>query len=106
MDTPEMNCPLTSEKTLQRYFIENRSRLIDIAAYLDRIERSQAPEAVLQDFRLVAFKKAIAVLLGHGSKRVEKIQKILSDITDEPLPEAGEQKSAVGAFQHVKSECC
>lgn len=98
---------MSAETTLQRYFVENRSRLIDIAAYLDRIERSANLPSVAGDFRLEAFKKALEVLLSPSGNRVERIQEILSDPTTEPTESSEGVKSAFGAFQHrAKSDCC
>ncbi len=106
MESTQNNCPMTSEQTLQRYFIENRSRLIDLAAYLDRIERSKNPELVEEDFRLVALREAIGVLLSFKSNRVEEVQRILSDLTVDPKESVGEHKSALGASVIKKMECC
>src|SRR5438067_11655183 len=106
------SCPMDSAETVRRYFIENRSRLIDIAAYLDRVDRSGNPEAGREDFRLRAFRRALEELVrseapGQAS-RVERIQTLLSDPTLEPL-ESLDQKSASGAFGGTAakdSNCC
>jgi hypothetical protein len=106
---------MEAEKTLQQYFVENRSRLIDIAAYLDRIGRAKNFDQVKTDFRWLAFQKALAVLLSEDPNRVELIQDILSDPTQEPHESAGgvDGKSAWGAFKDktkigkiAKVECC
>jgi hypothetical protein len=102
MISQQNTCPLTADTALQRYFVENRSRLLDIAAYLDRIDRSENPESVTHDFRLVGFRKALEVLAKNHGGRVEKIQEILSDPTAEPTENPDGVKSAFGAFK----PCC
>ncbi|MEO5970824.1 MAG: hypothetical protein ABIQ95_12930 [Bdellovibrionia bacterium] len=100
---------MEAHKILQRYFVENRSRLIDIAAYLDRIGRSNDFDQVKEDFRWIAFKKSLQVLLSEEQNKVEKIQEILSDPTQEPLESAKNSngQSASGAFgDQNKSDCC
>ena len=92
--------PKTGRQLVDEYFIENRTRLLEIAAYLDRLDRSD-PALVQRDFRVRAFQEALA-LLAHPSSdgpetRVERIQLLLSDPTTEPLP-ALDTKSARGAY--------
>lgn len=49
-------CPMTEQKLLDEYFIENRNRLLEIAAFLDRLDRMQEQSSSL-DFRMRAFFK-------------------------------------------------
>ncbi len=49
---------MTRQQILDLYFMDARCKLIDLAAFLDRIERSEG-EA---DFRLPAFRAALAEL--------------------------------------------
>lgn len=88
--------PKTGTQLVDEYFIENRTRLLEIAAYLDRLDRSGDPAAA-SDFRTRAFREALAVLAGEGAPRMERIQMIFSDTTSEPLPTL-DRKSAHGAF--------
>jgi hypothetical protein len=100
---------MEADKILQKYFVENRSRLLDIAAYLDRIGRANSFGQVKEDFRWIAFKKSLQVLLSEEENRVEKIQEILSDPTQEPHDSSDKTngKSAWGAFQSQnKIDCC
>ena len=60
---------MEADKILRHYFIENRSRLIDIAAYLDRIGRSNNFDQVKDDFRWIAFKKSLYILLSEDQNR-------------------------------------
>ena len=96
-------CPLDAQITLQKYFMENRSRLLDIAAFLDRVDRSQNRELIENDFRLNAFQKAIGEILKSEGSRVERVHEIFSDLTDEPLDTAKGLKGAYGAYP---GKCC
>jgi hypothetical protein len=85
---------LTRSQLIDEYFIENRTKLLDIAAYLDRLDR--APAAGI-DFRMEAFARALDALRDGGTERIERVQLIFSDPTPEPR-ERLDQKSAVGAY--------
>jgi hypothetical protein len=87
--------PLSPIELVDEYFIENRTRLLEIAAFLDRLERADSASAA-QDFRMKAFLEALASLRQAGN-RVDRIQLLLSDPTTEPL-EALDRKSAWGAY--------
>ena len=81
------------EQALDLYFIDARSKLIDIAAFLDRADRAPGTD----DFRLKAFREALAIL---GSEEPEKAKRVLlafSDPTLEPIA-AAPGKSACGAW--------
>lgn len=88
--------PKTGRELIDEYFIENRNRLLEIAAYLDRLDRS-GDARVRGDFRMRAFTEALAVLDSGAFPRVDRIHMIFSDPTTEPLA-ALDQKSAKGAY--------
>jgi hypothetical protein len=75
------------------YFAEARSKLIDLAAFLDRVERSDGAD----DFRLKSLRAALHELNAVGPEKAKKILLLLSDPTTEPAAAAGE-KSACGAW--------
>ncbi|MCE0523991.1 MAG: hypothetical protein LV480_13865 [Methylacidiphilales bacterium] len=75
------------------YFAEARSKLIDLAAFLDRVERSNGAD----DFRMKSLRAALRELGTPGSEKAKKILLLLSDPTKEPAREAG-AKSASGAW--------
>lgn len=102
----ETQCPLDASLTIQKYFVENRSRILDIAAYLDRIDRSQNPEKAKDDFRMAALQRALEELTRPGVGRVEKIHEILSDPTLDPLESPALEKSAWGAYSPSRTQCC
>ena len=88
--------PLTKQGVLDLYFIEARARLIDLAAFLDRVER--APDAA--DYRLAALRAALEEMARQPAGttgRAEGVLLALSDQTTEPLA-AATTKSAAGAW--------
>ena len=79
---------------LDLYFGDARSKLIELAAFFDRIEREGAES--MSDFRLLALRDGIAeILKDEGPSRTERIQNLWSDMTEEPIPEA-HTKAAIG----------
>ncbi len=82
---------------LDLQFIEARHKLIDLAAFLDRIDRH--PGAA--DYRLAAMKHALPVLLEDRPDRAKTILEALSDPSTEPIPQAAFQ-GAFGAPQTEK----
>jgi hypothetical protein len=71
--------PLPADKALEQYFFEARSKLLDIAAMLDRINRGQASGEVLaNDPRVEKIRKALEVLHDQSGGRAERIQQIFS----------------------------
>jgi hypothetical protein len=84
---------MTRQELLDLYYLDARARLIDIAAFLDRVERADGAG----DFRLTAFRRALAHLQESGSERAQHILRSLSDPTTEPVP-AASVKGACGAW--------
>jgi len=95
--------PLSPTELVDEYFIENRNRLLELAAFLDRIDRAggQAAQEATNDFRMQVFREGVAALSGTGADRLHRIQMLLSDPTTEPLP-ALDRKGAVGAYDKSK----
>ena len=92
--------PLSARELVDEYFIENRTRLLEIAAFLDRLERAD-PAHASRDFRMQAFTEALAHL-GQPGDRLDRIQMLLSDPTTEPLG-ALDRKSAIGAYDRWRA---
>ena len=99
MKMPQPSCPLTGKQVVDIYFMEHRAKLLDLAAFLDRLERAADQEG-LQDVRVRALKKAIPLLLDSScenhANRVRQMLELFSDHTTEPTPAAHTQ-SALGA---------
>jgi hypothetical protein len=75
-------------------FIEARHKLIDVAAFLDRVERNTGET----DFRMAAFHKAIDELSNPGPNTAERVLLAFSDPTTEPIPAAATTQGACGAW--------
>lgn len=75
---------------VDRDFLPNRYRLLDIAAFLDRIDRSTPAGKGSDDYRVVAFRRAVAELSNPVPGRTERILRIFSD------PGTGARASAPG----------
>jgi hypothetical protein len=88
--------PLTQRELVDRYFMDHRVQVLDLAAFLDRVERAAEQDAE-DDFRMRSLREAMAVLSDGEGDRVLRIQMIFSDPSTEPLPSL-DQKSAKGAF--------
>ena len=92
--------PLSARELVDEYFIENRTRLLELAAFLDRLARAD-PGYAATDFRMQAFHEALA-LLNAPADRLDRIQMLLSDPTTGPL-ESLDRKSAIGAYDRGAS---
>ena len=69
----------TAAEVLDRVFLEVRCKLLDTAASLDRIARSEGAELALRERRLQQIQEAIAILASAGADRAERIQMLFSD---------------------------
>lgn len=69
----------TAGQVLERHYLEIRCGLLDLAAALDRIERSDGFNAAQGDARLKLVAQAIEILSTAGSDRAERIQMLFSD---------------------------
>ncbi len=83
---------MTRQQVLDLYFMDARCKLIEIAAFLDRVDRAAGSD----DFRITEFRKAMRELDGKGN-RAEKVLLALSDRTTDPIP-AATTKAACGAW--------
>jgi hypothetical protein len=73
-------------------FMDARSKLIDLAAFLDRVQRAGQEG----DFRVQALKQAIECLDLNEAGRAKEVLMTFSDLTTEPIEKATVQ-GAVGA---------
>ncbi len=90
-------CPLPIESTIDMYFMEHRAKLLDVAAFLDRLDRC-AGKSAETDFRLRALNQAIAVLGDGKPGRTSRILTLLSDPTVDLIASAAGMKGATGAW--------
>ncbi len=90
---------MTREKVLDLYFMDARHKLIDLAAFLDRVDRAKGKA----DFRLQAFRKALRKLISSRPDRAREVLLALSDPTRAPISQAP-AKGASGAWKRRSSE--
>jgi hypothetical protein len=74
----------TKQQILDHDFMGARHRLIDLAAFLDRVDRHPGDE----DFRIRALREAIPLLLEERPDRARAVLEALSDHSTEPLEKA------------------
>lgn len=70
--------PLSADQALERYFLEARSKLLDLAAIFDRINRGSDTQQVARDPRMARIHQALEVLNDPSGGRAERIQQIFS----------------------------
>ncbi len=95
MDRYANTCPLSQKQLLDEYFMEHRAQVLALAAFLDRFERSAERNAE-DDFRMNAFRDALALLLESGPERARRVQLAMSDRNLDLMDERDGQ-SAYGA---------
>ena len=86
---------MTRQQVLDLYFMDARSKLIDLAAFLDRVDRASGED----DFRIKSLRTALKELTDTRSERAKQVLLTLSDPTTEPIS-AATTKAACGAFQN------
>lgn len=84
---------MTRQQVLDLYFLEARGKLVELAAFLDRVERGEGAD----DFRLKSFRDALRHLSVETPDRAARVLNALSDPTSQPIPHA-HGKGAVGAW--------
>jgi hypothetical protein len=84
---------MTRQQILDLYFLDARHKLVELAAFLDRVERADGSD----DFRLKAFHTALGELTSNKKERAENVLLAFSDLTAEPVAKAA-SKGACGAF--------
>jgi hypothetical protein len=84
---------MTRQQILDLYFLDARHKLVELAAFLDRVERADGQD----DFRLKAFRAALGELTNGKKQKGRKVLLAFSDPTTEPIAKAS-VKGACGAF--------
>ncbi len=74
-----MSTVQSAQQVLDRHYLELRCDLLDLAAALDRIERSDGSATATGDPRFALIENGIRILLQRGSARAEAIQMLFSD---------------------------
>lgn len=83
---------MTRQQVLDLYFLDARHKLIEIAAFLDRVERADGAD----DFRLTAFRAALEKFSASRKHKAKDVLLTFSDHSTEPIDKAP-GKGAVGA---------
>ncbi len=97
MSATQSTCPASRSKIVDLYFMEHRAKLIDIAAFLDRLDRAGNDPAE-DDFRIEAFRQALAIVSDDQAHRTKRILDLFSDHSTEPLASAAGMKGAFGTY--------
>ena len=84
---------MNRQQLLDLYYLEARARVVDLAAFLDRLARAPGDA----DFRLPALLQALVQLRDQDGRCAERVLLSLSDPTTDPIP-AATTKSACGAW--------
>jgi hypothetical protein len=84
---------MTRQQVLDLYFMDARSKLIDLAAFIDRVERASGEE----DFRMKTLRNALKELSGGDKEKAKQVLLAFSDPTAEPIATAT-TKAACGAW--------
>lgn len=88
MPAKKRSCPLTHRDVVDRYFLEHRAKLLDIAAFLDRLDRSADAGTADPDFRVEALRRALRLVSdGHGDYAKRTLE-FFSDPSTEPIAKA------------------
>ncbi len=86
--------PPTSVNLVDLGFMDSRSKLIDLAAFLDRVQRAGQEG----DFRVQALKNALTLLSQDKPQRAKDVLLSFSDPSTEPIAKATIQ-GAIGAHK-------
>lgn len=83
--------PLNREQLIQLGFLEARARVLDVAAFLDRVQRAAAPgpaSDAMQDDRVRAILEAMRLALDGRPERARRMLELWSDDSIEPSAHA------------------
>lgn len=84
---------MNKQQILDLYFLDARHKLVELAAFLDRVERAGGRA----DFRLNSFRTALGKLGGKRKNQAKEVLLAFSDPTTKPIF-AATTKAAVGAY--------
>jgi hypothetical protein len=70
--------PLSAPRVLDQFFLDARSRVLDLAATLDRLGRGADAAAAAADPRMKLLRQALEVLTADAPNRAERVQQVFS----------------------------
>ena len=84
---------MTKQQVLDLYFLDARHKLVELAAFLDRVERAEGRD----DFRLKSLRTALGTIGGNKKNKAKNVLLAFSDPTTKPIFAAA-TKAAIGAY--------
>ena len=78
---PKLFLMLTKRELMDLSFLEIRGKALEVAAFLDRLDRYEGEE----DFRIDALRQALPLLLSKEPGRAQAFLEALSDQSREPI---------------------
>ena len=87
-----MPSPMPAEAVLDRCFLEMRSKVLDLAAALDRIERADDAGRVKHDERMTQLAEAINMLTDGRPDRATRVHMVFADGYEEDWPRPAENR--------------
>lgn len=90
-------CAMNLNALLDEYYLENRHKLVELAAFMDRLDRARDGGVPENDFRVAAMRRGFEVLCSNSIRRARDIELVLSDLSDDPN-ELPDRTAACGAF--------
>jgi hypothetical protein len=82
-EDPPMSRARSASDVLERDFLEIRSKILDLAAALDRLDRSAGRPEIEADSRLERIRTALELLRTTDPGRAEAVQLLFSDPYEE-----------------------
>ncbi len=83
---------LSKQELLNLSYLEARGKLLEVAAFLDRVDRCEGEE----DFRITALRRALPLLQENRPDRAKALLEALSDTSTPPI-DHDPGKAAAGA---------
>ena len=99
MPSRDARVPASRGTIVQMQFLEHRAKVLDLAAFLDRVERAEpAAGEPTDDFRMQALRAAIDLLRDGKPERARRVLELWSDRSTDPIA-AAPMKGAMGAVE-------
>jgi hypothetical protein len=70
--------PLAADQALAAYFLEARSKILDLAAILDRVQRGDGAAQTAADPRLERIARSLQILSADARGKAEAVQRVFS----------------------------
>lgn len=96
MSELQLKNSLGSTEVVDLYFLEHRAKLIDIGAFLDRLQRA-SDNGSTEDFRIKAFNKAAGIITDQNPDKARRMLEVFSDFSSTLPDSAPQSKGASGA---------